>query len=166
MQRALILRERARVGNPRAASCSEWWRSSPSRATASRSALVNRTCRDRLQRELVETPAKRQVQIDALCELFALHAQTRCAGGIQRELALLDDAQVDFADAILNQREFKCALVVADVRAEDRIAVAQRILRGQCVLDLAERSLRDARVVGHGLFLLGGANLDLRLQHA
>lgn len=46
-------------------------------------------------RPLDETAAEREVQIDALSELFAAHAEKRNAGRIERQLTALDRAQID-----------------------------------------------------------------------
>ena len=54
------------------------------------------------------------MQVDPLRQSLALHAQPRCAGGIQPELSLLDGAQVDTANPVLDLREFDCASIVSD----------------------------------------------------
>ena len=65
----------------------------------------------------------------------------RGAGGVQRQVALLDGAQIDRADAVLHLHQFQRTLVVAHRRVEHDRAVAQRVLGRQRAFDLAERAL-------------------------
>ena len=53
-----------------------------------------------------------------------------------------------------------------DVRAQDGVAIAQRVLGSQRVLHFSERALRGTRVGRHGLLLFRGADVDLRAQRA
>jgi hypothetical protein len=63
------------------------------------------------------------VHIDTLRELLALHLQPRRARGVERELSLLNHAQIDLADLVLNLREVQRALIVVDVLDKNGIAI-------------------------------------------
>jgi hypothetical protein len=104
------------------------------------------------------------VQIDSLRELLALYPQPRRARAIQRQLPLLDRAQIDLADLELDLREIQGSLIVLDVLDQDRIAIPQCDFGRQRILDIAEGALRCSRILGDRLLLLGRANLDWRAQ--
>ena len=78
----------------------------------------------------------------------------------------VDEAQVGAADLELRLHDLERALVVGERLRQDLLALARGDLRGQRVLDFAERAQADRRIRGDRLLLLGGPDLDLRLERA
>ena len=92
--------------------------------------------------------------------------QQRRARSIKRELLLLHRAQVARAHAVARVGEFQCASVLDDGLPQHGAPRNEREFGRQGVLRLAECARTDAPVLGDRDFLLGGADLDLRLQRA
>ena len=116
---------------------------------------------------LLETAAQGQVQVHALGQLFALHAQQRQPGGMNVELLLLHGAQV----AAARPDSWCCASASARSLSartwlQHPFAIRQGLTGGQGVLDIAQRAQRHAGVLGHGFLLLQRADFDLGLQRA
>src|SRR4051794_27875548 len=114
----------------------------------------------------LEASAQGKVQVDALDQALGLHSQERSARGGEREALLLHRAQVAYADAIALVGEFERAGVVFDQVLEDRFAIVERRAGRQRAFHFTEGTRADAAIVGDRLLLLGGADLDLRLQLA
>ena len=66
----------------------------------------------RFRRWALEAAAQGEMQIHALRQLLALHAQQRQPRGMDVQLLLLDGAQIALADAVARLRQFEGALVV------------------------------------------------------
>ena len=104
------------------------------------------------------------MQVDALHALFGLHAKKPGLGRVQRELPLRHESQVGAADLELGPHDVERALTVGERLREDLLALAGGDLRGEGILDLAERAQADRRVRCDCLLLLGGSDFDLCFQ--
>ena len=113
---------------------------------------------------LVEATAQCEVEIHALHERVALRAQQRRARAVECDVLRQNGAQVTRADPETNLRELDSATVVVDRAREKRLPVVRGEFGGQRALDFRERLRGDAAVIGDRELLLGGADIDLRLE--
>ena len=116
-------------------------------------------------REL-EAAAEREVEIHALHALLGLHPDQRGARGAQRQLPLLDEPEIGAPDLELGLHHGQRLLIVGERLRQDLLALARGDLGGQRAFHFAKGAQSHRGILGDRLFLLGGANLDLRLERA
>src|SRR5262245_30170191 len=115
---------------------------------------------------LSEAAPQGEVQVYPLHQPLCLHTQQRGARGEKGEALLLHRAQVADTDAVAHVRELERARVLRDRLRKDGLTILEREAARERVLDLAEGACADPAVFGERLLLLGGADLDLRLELA
>jgi hypothetical protein len=105
--------------------------------------------------------AERQVQVDALDQLLALHAQQRHARRLHLLLLLLDGPQVLAADAVRGLVVLQRLLLVRDHLAEQLHALREDLRGGKRVLHFVDATQHLACVACERFLLFRGAHRDL-----
>ena len=73
----------------------------------------------------MEAATQSEVEIDALAQLFTLHAQQSEKRGVEAELLLLDIPQISGTDPITPFCQFKSTLVIANIALEKQFTLGQ-----------------------------------------
>ncbi len=119
-------------------------------------------CEDALR----EAATKRQMQIDALYQLFTLHPQKSDLSTVECELTLPHAAHIDFPDAICRLFKLKCPPVLIYHRQQNHLALFERVCSRERILDISDRTQCNSRILCDGRFLFDGSNAHLSFQSA